>query len=401
MKTNFKKLAILAGTTAAMAAGSMSAHAVITAVPAPAQLIPLFYYNNYLASNAVATTVRVTVPKSVGADTVINLLGAPIASSTTWNSTFAGVTTTSKIHYYVMNANSKEVYDGSKSVTPDGETYFEADDSTFRSVMNAGQPYYLILTNDSAVLGGTPTFQFAAEAWIEFDGATAGGAGLPATTSIPVLPLADTADTTTYPTPTNNVIENFTYAQGGPVAAPIHSGIRTSSTTSGLLYRVVDVPVFDPTTHNNTLVAWASSNASGTPAGGNGLSGKLYSVDGSEVQQSLGVFSFPNQLNIVKITGTTPFANSLGITDGYSQSITSGTAGTTGCSAAAVAAVTCTASASGFMKLVIDAVALPAASSTLAPGAYSAVILFNVPTGLSSGDEDASAVAIDTGFFTN
>ena len=46
MKTNFKKLAILAGTTAAMAAGSMSAQAVITSVPAPAQLIPLFYYNS-------------------------------------------------------------------------------------------------------------------------------------------------------------------------------------------------------------------------------------------------------------------------------------------------------------------------------------------------------------------
>ena len=123
------------------------------------------------------------------------------------------------------------------------------------------------------------------------------------------------------------------------------------------------------------------------------MSGKLYSVDGSEVQQSLGVFSFPNQLNIVKITGTTPFVNSLGITDSYTQSITSGTAGTAGSGSSAVA--------SGFMKLVIDAVALPAASSTLAPGAYSAVILFNVPTGLSSGDEDASAVAIDTGFFTN
>ena len=121
MKTNFKKLAILAGTTAAMAAGSMSAHAVITAVPAPAQLIPLFYYNNYLAANAVATTVRVTVPKSVGADTVINLLGAPIASSTTWNSTFAGVTTTSKIHYYVMNANSKEVYDGQSLLLQTGK----------------------------------------------------------------------------------------------------------------------------------------------------------------------------------------------------------------------------------------------------------------------------------------
>lgn len=45
MKTNFKKLAILAGATATMAAGSMSAHAVISSIAAPAQLYLSFTGN--------------------------------------------------------------------------------------------------------------------------------------------------------------------------------------------------------------------------------------------------------------------------------------------------------------------------------------------------------------------
>ncbi|NDE35466.1 MAG: hypothetical protein EB012_11560, partial [Gammaproteobacteria bacterium] len=304
MKTNFKKLAILAGATAAMAAGSMSAQAVITSVPAPAQLIPLFYYNS---TAGVDTAVKVIVPKSVGADTVINLLAGAIPPSTSWSTTTAALP--SKIHYFVMNYQSKEVINGAIPVTGDDEVYIEAGDF---SGLSSGTPYYLILTNESAYLGGAPTFQFNADAWIENDAAT-GTTGLPATVYIPVLGLADTADTTTTPTPLNNVIENFPTSAGGPIASPIHTAIRTSSTTPGLIYRVVDVPVHDTVTHSNTLIAWADRNATSSLV--NGLSGKLYSVDRDEVLASLGTYSFPNQLNIVKLgyTGTNP----LGITDSY------------------------------------------------------------------------------------
>lgn len=372
MKTNFKKLAILAGTTAAMAAGSMSAQAVITSVPAPAQLIPLFYYNS---TAGVDTAVKVIVPKSVGADTVINLLAGAIPPSTSWSTTTSALP--SKIHYFVMNYQSKEVINGAIPVTGDDEVYIEAGDF---SGLSSGTPYYLILTNESAQLGGAPTFQFNADAWIENDAAT-GTTGLPATVYIPVLGLADTADSTSNPTPLNNVIENYPTSAGGPIASPIHTAIRTSSTTPGLIYRVVDVPVHDTVTHSNTLIAWADRNATSSLV--NGLSGKLYSLDRDEVLASLGTYSFPNQLNIVKLgyTGTNP----LGITDSYAN-------------VSSISNIS-TATRGGFLKLVGDSTA--AASATgLAAGAYSSVVLFSIPTSYVVGSEDSSEFAVDTGFFT-
>lgn len=374
MKTNFKKLAILAGATAAMAAGSMSAQAVITSVPAPAQLVPLFYFNS---TAGVDTAVKIIVPKSVGADTVINLLAGAIPASTSWSTTTSALSSGNKIHYFVMNYQSKEVIDGPISVTGDDEAYIEAGDF---SGLSSGTPYYLILANESAYLGGAPTFQFNADAWIENDAAT-GTTGLPATVYIPVLGLADTADTTTFPTPLNNVIENFPTSAGGPIASPVHTAIRTSSTTPGLIYRVVDVPVHDTNTHSNTLIAWADKNATSSVV--NGLSGKLYAVDRDEVTASLGTYSFPNQLNIVKLgyTGTNP----LGITDSYAN-------------VSSISNIS-TATKGGFLKLVGDSTA--AASATgLAAGAYSSVVLFSIPTSYVVGSEDSSEFAVDTGFFT-
>ena len=379
MKTNFKKLAILAGATAAMAAGSMSAQAVITSVPAPAQLIPLFYYNT-----GVDTSVRVIVPKSVGADTVINLLGAPIGANTSWSTAAAGVGAAPAIHRFFLNYQSREVINDKVTLTPDDELYWNASSV---AGLAPGVPYYVILTNESAALGGTPTFTFAANAWIENDNSDVVGtasATLASTVSLPVLGLADTADTTTYPTPTNNVIENYPTSAGGPIASPIISGIRTSSTAPGLIYRVIDVPVHN-NNHLNTLVAWADQNASSSNV--NGLSGKLYSLDRNEVQASLGTYSFPYQLNIVKLGYTA--TNPLGIIDTYAAVQTIGNTGS--------------AVNGGFLKLVGDADSLPAAAATLAPGAYSSVILFTIPADATLNivpNHDASEIAFDTGFFT-
>jgi len=392
MKTNFKKLAILAGTTAAMAAGSMSAHAIITSTPAPAQLVPLFFTST---NGAVDTTVRILTPRAVGSDTVISLLAGSIAPSTSWST--ANTSLPAAVHWTVMSTTSTEVCDGSIAVTADSETYLEASDARFAACVVSGVPYYLILTNESARLGGAPTFQFEADAWIEND-STANG--LSTSSFIPVLGMTDSVDTTIYPTPTNNVIENYPTVAGGPIASPSQTGIRTSSTTAGLIYRVVDVPVFNSTSHFNTLVAWADRNKT-TAVTANGLTGKYYSQSADEITGSLGTFSFPNQLNIVKlgcVPGTGYFgcaatggnANPLGILDSYTNN--------------SVTTLSTAAGNDGFLKLVIDSVTVPTAAT--AAGAYSSVILFTIPAnqsgGVVSGNvTDESEVAIDTGFFTS
>ena len=400
MKTNFKKLAILAGATATMAAGSMSAHAVITSIAAPAQLVPFFYWQS---DKGIDTAVRIQTPRSVGVDTVISLLGGSIAPSSSWATAASALP--NAVHYTVMTNRSTEVCDGAISVTGDSEVYLEASED-FGRCAASGVPYYLLLTNESARLGGAPTFQFEADAWLENDDLGPNGAnGLSSSVAIPVLGMTDAADTTTYPTPSNNVIENYPTSAGGPIASPIHAGIRTSSTTAGLIYRVVDVPVFDSRTHYNTLIAWADRNSVSGSA--NGLTGKIYSVSATEVSGSLGTFSFPNQLNVVKLgcdaspTGTATNAcfsgavgdrsTTLGVKDSYTNGSISNlqTAGGN----------------NGFLKLVIDAVPLPAPAATLSAGAYSSVILFNIPSyvngNLPGTGTDESEVAVDTGFFTS
>lgn len=399
MKINFKKLALSAGVTAAMAAGSMSAHAVITAVPAPAQLVPLFYFNTKAGWD---TDVRITVPKAVGQDSVIALLSGQrsginnIPVDTAWNTVGAGFKPVGiadwsyqDIHWYWMDNQSKEIVNGDFDVSPDDTVWLSAEEvarATNFVDTTDGQAGYLILGNGSAADGGAPEFLFAADAWVENQN---GAAGYPASFSIPVLGLADDVDTTTYPTPTNNLIQKYPTSAGGPIASPIHTGIRTSSTDTTFQYRVVDLPIHNVEWQNNTLIAWNDRN---------GLTGGLYGIGADEEYSSLGTFSLPNQLTIVNLGWKTPNTadNTLGILN-----TCSGTCGAKANATQVTALRNIGASANGgFLKFVIDPVALPKpAAGTLSAGAYSSMIMFNVP-GAILGDEEAPNLGVDTGWFT-
>ena len=428
MKTNFKKLAVLAGTTAVMAAGSMSAHAVITSVPAPAQLVPLFYYST---ANNIDTEIRVVVPRTVGSDTVINLLGGittpPTAVSGSWNATNASlsVAATARIHWFWMDQESAEVVNSSFPVTADDEIYFSAANmpcqivgssscTTLAPQLTNGQAGYLILTNESAAQGGAPTFAFSADAWLENGGAPLNG--LASAYYIPVLGLADAADTiTTYPTPTNNVVEAYSSTVAdGPIASPIQTGMRTSSTLAGSTYRVIDVPIFplapsaqttvstfSPGPYANFIVAWADDNGLG-----NGLSGKLYTVNNSEVQVSNGTFSLPYQLNTFCVAATSSSTTTLstcGVSTAFSDLYsTNALSNPTTTSTGYIAPTLSNLANGGFLKLVIDAPVLPVAAPAQ-QGAYSSVVIFNLPlqgSGTAGVQDDSTEIAVDTGFFS-
>jgi hypothetical protein len=394
----------------------MSAHAAITAVPAPAQLIPLFYFND-TPGNTWDTDVRITVPQAVGADTVIALLAGQLNNinnievDTSWSKptgAFKPVITDgetrlmNEIHWYWMNNRSEEISNGIIPVSADDTVWISA--STVAAAFGgatSGQAGYLILSNHSAANGGAPQFSFAADAWVENEDNVG---GFPNTFSIPVLGLADDVDTTTYPTPTNNLIENFPASARGPIASPIHTGIRTSTTVAGMKYRVVDLPIHDNNWggpgHTNTMVAWVDSNADKDGLN-NGADGRLYGIGPDEEFGSLGSFSLPNQLNIVTLGQKNAGDSVLGIDNSFSS------CGKTCVKAAdknQVAAIDAIGEAQdgGFLKFVINAKPLPNGGVGLAPGAYSSMIMFNVPgllTG-STADEDAPNMAIDTGFFT-
>ena len=409
---NFKKLAVLMGATAAVAMGSSAANAAITSVPAAAQLVPLFYFNSGTAgltaatgtgapspqgsgNGSVDTIVRVIVPRSVGTDTVINILsdyayGGPIAPSTKWAVNSNG--SAQAVHYFWMDNRSVEIANKTVNVSSDQELFISAAAEGALFSIPSSKAGYLILTNDSAFQGGAPNFLFAADAWLVNNTYSP---GLPSTISIPVFGMNDAVDTASTPTPSNNVVESHAYVTD-PVASPIHTAIRTNSTTTGNNLRVVDVPLFDnipgtPFGYNNILVAWSDRNdcagytnisvgylstACANPSSLRNI--EVYGVNTTENQLSLPWMSLANQLNFVAMDFTFGAATNapnlqnnlsdmIGVNDAYGA--------TYGQSPLAID--------DGFVKLILKAPPLPAASST--QGSYASVILFNIPVAINTG----------------
>lgn len=390
MKTNFKKLAVQAGVAAAMAAGSMAASAQIESVPATAQLVPLFYYND----NGIDTDVRIVVPKSVGADTVIDLMDGGLNAGTKWAVANPALVSGAAIHWFWMSAQSTEMLDGTVAVSPDDEEWLSAAqiDHRIGTGSLSGTPGYLIIVNDSAAFGGAPTFQFAADAYIDND--QFAYPSLPSQLSLPVLGMNDAADSAiSIPTPGNQVIEAPALVSGGPDASPLFSGIRTSATLPGANFRVVDVPMFTAGgrfgSHHNVIVVWSDRNLADSlniPT--------LYAVDHHEQAVSFPGFELENELNFVVVPASTDSWNligglegAMGIDDSYSNIVSSASSRTL---------------TDGFLKLVMPAEALPVGAG-LEPGAYSSVVIFNVPVAADvlNPSTDAPINAIDTGFFTS
>jgi len=161
--------------------------------------------------------------------------------------------------------------------------------------------------------------------------------------------------------------------------------MRTSTTLPGANYRVFDIPMYPVPVgtapaggYANVIVAWADRNYAAaianppTPEIKNGLSGRLFTLDSNEVQTSNGRLTLPNQLNIVPVI---PAAN----------------AGQLGPFASMYTALLSNATFSalgngGFLKFVADTVDLPV--DWVDQGAYSSVVIFNVPVSLTSGVAD-------------
>jgi len=236
MKTNFKKLALVAGVTAAMAGGSMSAHAVIQAAPGQAQLVPLFFWSSApggalnARANGANTVVRVTVPKSLGSNTVVDLLNpgtsptgahedegdanlSPVIENPTVyleggnnnqplnlngltitaNAINATAFPNSFIHWYFLDVRSVHQADGKFPVSQDDAVVLSANCMGNSGAIPPGKypnvyadiagctssaipenvAGYLVLVNESARNGEAPLFGFSADAWLVNNGGNA------------------------------------------------------------------------------------------------------------------------------------------------------------------------------------------------------------------------------------
>jgi hypothetical protein len=328
MKTNFKKLALMAGVSAAMAGGSMSAHAVFQAVPAPAALIPLVI-NDSAAGNVnfpgiTQTNFRIEVPSSVGLDSVVNLFDGPDQTPAgAIPSSFSAVGTSgaaSRLHWYFLDQDSNELLNAPFNVTANDVIEFNSGAMATLSgtVALPSQLGYVVITNETAALGGAPTFAFQADAFITTT-VTPPGAQAPVTivNNVPVYPLTDTADNqAASPTLANNVLEDVSGVPagapygGGPIVSPLMSGIRLGAANAGGApqgwFRVIDFPINGANT-SEYYVVWSDRNASLNTVNGAivvtpAITGTVVTYDCNENPQSGPALSLGDQLNIVNFS---------------------------------------------------------------------------------------------------
>ena len=285
MKTNFKKLASSAAVTAALAAGSMSAHAVITSVPGEAFLVPFAVAGT--PADAVTsgygqmdTVVRIVVPAAVGRDTVFDFT-APHTAPT--NPVAGGGATElpdqfdgqkgPHIHWYFMNAKSEHIIDGTMPVTPDDVVVFDWGRVVSSNPDLANQVGYLVFVTNDGADGLDANFNFFADAYFvvhenqeNLDGPSAGD--IFNSVNIPALPLADGADNgATAPSLSNNVLEPWSQEVR---VSPLVSGIRTSIVDGKEHYTIVDMELANGVNNpfgvntqdvNSMLVVWNDRNA--------------------------------------------------------------------------------------------------------------------------------------------
>lgn len=326
MKTNFKKLALAAGITAAMGGLSLPAHAIFVGDPGEAALIPYVTSVATSPGNYLNTVVKITVPKSVGNDIITNFYTAPNSSPTNgiWSTPgpeapgdadlVAGGTGScaggaspgfSCIHWYYMSEKSVKITDGNFPVSQDDVAVF--DWGAVSGGAYEGRLGYLLFVTERANTGAAANFSFTADAWLVM------GQSAQANTkvSIPALPLADGPDTTERPTITNNVIEIGPNGGLSLIASPLVSGNRTIWADGKSNTYVFDLPLAN---NYNTAglnagtlaIVWNDRNAgelslvNGKFVAGPWATIPAYRYNNNESKCS-GVISLPDQLNQVWI----------------------------------------------------------------------------------------------------
>ena len=316
MKTNFKKLASSAAVTAALAAGSMSAHAVITSVPGEAFLVPFAVAGTPADADTsgygqMDTVVRFVVPASVGRDTVFDFTAPhtaptnPVAGGgATELPDQAGLDSGAHIHWYFLNAKSEHILDGDFPVTPDDVAVFDWGTVVASNPVLANQVGYLVFVTNKGHDGLDANFNFFADAYFvvhenQFSGDTPSAGDVFNSVSIPALPLADGADgDATAPSLSNNVIEPWSQEVR---VSPLVSGIRTSIVDGKSNYTIIDMELANGVSNpfgvntqdvNSMLVVWNDRNAANW--GGIGVD-----VFDSYEQSCSWRLSLPKEVNLI------------------------------------------------------------------------------------------------------
>lgn len=298
MNPNFKKLALAASISASLGATTLPAQAVMLGDAGEALLIPLVVHGGDVAG-ASNTYINVTVPGTVGFDTIPNIYTAPHTTPTNPGPTLfpdaASLQGGNSIHWYWFDNRSVHQLNGRIPVTADDLVpidWLEASNGNF-----AGEEGYMVIGTEAARTRAAADFAMYGEAYLEFYSDDPIGTMVP----IPVLPMSDGADGAFDSVPTKE--DNVKYSSSGipRAVSPLVSGMRTNR-SDGILD---DTTVFNlslgdrnfPSVH----VVWLDTNLNGD---GRGLNVDVY--DSEELTCSDSV-DLPDELNIIEVNNWAGF----------------------------------------------------------------------------------------------
>lgn len=247
MKTRFRKIAVASAVTAALAGVSLPSHAIITGIAGEGLLVPLTVWDSN--RNNLNTLIEIEVPASIGWEDAANIYTAPNTTPTNADLSMGfdkdvfvpvvvngNTRNVNKIHWFIFNSRSEHERNDDVPVTPDDVVQLNFKDM-LPDAWADGVPFYTVITNEIGYKkAGKEDAQFSmfGDAWLVNDN------GFEA--EIPVLPLADAADTTAYPVWGDHII----YQPNGIPAdvSPLASG-NLSNYADGVLgqFSVFDIPL--------------------------------------------------------------------------------------------------------------------------------------------------------------
>ncbi len=260
MKTRFKQVALASAVTAAMGAASMPAHAIIEGAAGEALLVPFVVYSPTVAgTEGVNTLIEITIPSTVGFDTIPNVFTAPNTTPTNPGPTLfppdADLVPSNFIHWYFFDQYSVHRLNRAVKVTPDDMVLINWGDEIVNTNL-VNEVGYLVIGTETARTGAAADFNMFGDAYLVSGGQQL---GFTADAKIPVLPMSDGPDGP-FGSPVT-VQDQVKYRGGIPVAvSPLISGMRTNRSDGAL----DDGTVFDLTLSNRNFptlhVVWLDVN---------------------------------------------------------------------------------------------------------------------------------------------
>lgn len=266
--TKFKKTMLASGMAAALTGVSLPSQAIIEGAAGEALLVPFVLFDSVTSIN---TLIEVTVPSSVGLDTVPNFFTAPNTTPTNVNPVgitpdpdlgpawpAAGNYSTAGLHVYFFNERSEEKFNTRVPTSPDDFMLINWGDFVLRQKPALdGQKGYIVITNDkgNGNWNDAADFSMFGDAYMVFPL----GFGF-IDTKIPVLPMSDGADTIGAPPTVRNNVVHKPNSVGIQAVSPLSSGMRTNTSNGALQeFTLFDLTMsnrFAPTLH----VIWVDRN---------------------------------------------------------------------------------------------------------------------------------------------